>query len=261
MLNKIYPHNLSKYRTMVARASSVGGLGDRHQADVLTASSGTSYISSDPKITNRSIGSVKFSCEFTTFIHRICQDWLTRDRDGCQWRFKMRYPLFVIVCLTLVATGCGFKLRGEADLPSELANTYIATNRPPGAPPSSLARNLEDLLVSNGVNITDSPQGATAVIELLDERIRRRVVASDSIGDTREYTFTLEVNFRVAMPNGRHLIPMDTIRLSRDIIYAESDVLGSQEGEAITLREMESSAAQTIVRRLETIRQSNEASL
>jgi LPS-assembly lipoprotein len=188
--------------------------------------------------------------------------WLLANKTNkWQWIFTRRYPFCMITLLALLIAGCGFKLRGEADLPPELAKTYINSNRPPGAPPSSLGRTLNDLLVANGVEVTKTPQGATAIIELLDERIRRRIVASDSIGDTREYTFTLEVDYRVAMPNGRPLLAMDTIRLSRDIIYAESEVLGRQEGEAITLREMESSAAQAIVRRLETINRFNEAAL
>lgn len=189
--------------------------------------------------------------------------WLLAKTTKWQWAFTKRCPFCMITLLALliVLAGCGFKLRGEADLPPELAKTYINSNRPPGAPPSSLGRTLNDLLVANGVEVTESPQGATAVIELVDERIRRRIVASDSIGDTREYTFTLEVDYRVAMPNGRPLLAMDTLRLSRDIIYAESEVLGRQEGEAITLREMESSAAQAIIRRLETINRFNEAAL
>jgi LPS-assembly lipoprotein len=205
------------------------------------------------------IGSILLPIECISFIRGL---WtLLLSKRLWVGNFAKHCQLFVIIALALVMTGCGFKLRGEADLPPELAKIYISSNRPPGAPPSSLRRTLEDLLVANGVEVTETPLGATAVIELLDQRIRRRVVASDSIGDTREYTFTLEVDYRVAKPNGRPLLAMDTLSLSRDIIYAESEVLGRQEGEAITLREMESSAAQTIVRRLETIHRSDEASL
>jgi LPS-assembly lipoprotein len=206
------------------------------------------------------MGSLWFPSKCITYAQRLWPLWLNKG-GWWLWDFKKRCTVFVVFSLAIIVAGCGFKLRGEADLPPELAKTYIKTNRPPGAPPSSLARTLEDLLVANGVEVTESPLGATAVIELVEENIRRRVVASDSIGDTREYTFTLEVAYRVARPNGHALLPMDTIRLARDIIYAETEVLGRQEGEAITLREMESSAAQTIVRRLETIHRSDEASL
>lgn len=209
------------------------------------------------KTAERLIGLIWLSLACVTF--EVQQSLVSNNKR--LWFFANYCSLFIVVFLALVITGCGFKLRGQADLPPELAKTYIQSNRPPGAPPSSLARTLEDLLIANGVEVTESPVGATAVVELLEERIRRRIVATDSIGDSREYTFTLMVDYRVAMPDGRPLLSMDTIRLSRDIIYAETEVLGRQEGEAITLREMESSAAQTIVRRLETIHRSDEASL
>lgn len=175
------------------------------------------------------------------------------------WRKKAE--VIVIVGLMLVMTGCGFKLRGQANLPAEMAVTEVRSNQPPGAPPSSVGRVLSDLLRANGIEVVDNREDATAVLEILSESIRRRTVASDSQGDTREYTFTYNVDYRVALTDGRVLLPKDNVTISRDIIYAESDVLGREEGEALTLREMESSVAQSIIRRLEAVSRPDAASL
>ena len=163
--------------------------------------------------------------------------------------------IWILVLLLGMLTGCGFTLRGQAQLPPAMAKTYIRDIRPIGAPPSALANTLRQLLEASGVEVTDDPQAATAILEIFNESTRRRTLAAGPEGDFREYTFTYSVNYRATAADTKTVLSDGNITTFRDVIYAESDVLGKQEGEQIALREMQADAAQAIIRRLEVANQ------
>jgi LPS-assembly lipoprotein len=166
--------------------------------------------------------------------------------------------MWILPLLLVMLTGCGFTLRGQAQLPPAMAKTYIRDVRPVGAPPSALANTLRQFLASSGVEVVNDPQAATAMLEIFNEGTRRRTLAAGPEGDFREYTFTYSVNFRATATDTKTVLSDGNITKFRDVIYAESDVLGKQEGEQIALQEMQADAAQTIIRRLEVANQSDE---
>ncbi len=63
----------------------------------------------------------------------------------------MRRISFPAILLTLLLTGCGFQLRGQASLPPEMRVTYVQT---PSSltPPGSVSRQLPQALARNGVD-------------------------------------------------------------------------------------------------------------
>jgi len=159
----------------------------------------------------------------------------------------------VLAALALLLTGCGFKLRGQATLPPELASVYINTNRPPEAPPTELARTLRQVLEANRVKVTTDPQTATATVAILGEDIRRRTIATDATGQAREYTLTYFMDYTVTRPDGSALIPRDRLSISRNLLYPEVQVLGLEEGDELVLDSIRSDLSWAIVRRLEAL--------
>jgi len=161
----------------------------------------------------------------------------------------------VLALLTAALNGCGFQLRGQFDLPPVLSTVYVDSNRPATAPPSQMARVLRQALEENGLQVTDDPEQATAILELLSEDIRRRTLAAGSsfIGQPREYTLTYDVAYMVIRPDGEELAPPQSISTSRNLLYGESEVFGRTEGEEIMLRDMRSDLAYTILRRLQAV--------
>ncbi|MGF1528613.1 MAG: LPS assembly lipoprotein LptE [Candidatus Competibacterales bacterium] len=150
-------------------------------------------------------------------------------------------------------TGCGFRLRGQAQLPLVLAVTLIEEDRPEGRPPSDLASQLARLLRSQGVRITEAPGDATAVLEIIDQDLSRRLIAAGEDGDVREALLRFEVEYTVRDAQGQVLLPPTDYALTRDALYDEAAVLGAAEGEQIALRQMIEDTALAIVRRLETL--------
>ncbi len=163
----------------------------------------------------------------------------------------MRTLLLVILVVTL--GGCGFHLRGRAQLPPAMAVTYIAYPQAPGTQPSPLVPVLARILRANGVKIATNPKAARATLDIIGDGSRRRTLATDQSGNVRETELIYEVTYRVNLPDGSIIVPSDKIRISRNIVYPETQVLGRFEGEQMTLREMINDAAYSIVRRIQAL--------
>lgn len=173
-------------------------------------------------------------------------------------------PLFgtvgLLVLLVLVLTGCGFKLRGQAQLPPAMRLTYIKVNRPPDTPPGSLERTLTDLLKANGVQLTTDPKQATAVLEILNEEKNENLLATTNQGLSRLYSLNYRVTYRAVLPDGKILLPQTQTSASRDILYPESAVLDKAQGAQIAQHSMEYEAARSMLYRLEALARTNESS-
>jgi LPS-assembly lipoprotein len=159
--------------------------------------------------------------------------------------------LLILVALTL--NNCGFKLRGQFELPAAMTFTYIDSRRPANTAPSALAAILARALRVNGVVVTDKPEEAGARLLVLNEDYRRRAIAAGGAGEVRQYDLNYNVVFMVALKDGKTLVPEQNVLISRDILYDETQVLGRVEGEELARQEMVRDAADAIMRRLQAV--------
>jgi len=167
----------------------------------------------------------------------------------------MRRRQFLLVALSAgVLSGCGFQLRGQAALPPVLDETYIDSQRPPGSPPSPLEAVLQRSLRANGVQVVEQPTARSARLILLSETPRQRLISTDAIGDTREYELSYRVNYTLIAADGQRLQPPTAITATRNIVYRETEVLGSFETTEIINRELLNEVSATLVRQLQHLR-------
>jgi LPS-assembly lipoprotein len=169
---------------------------------------------------------------------------------------KIKSQLVKILLASLLglslATGCGFKLRGEFKLPQNMSVIYIKSQLPVGVPPGSVARSLEQRAAqAKRITLTSDPKKADLIVEILQESVRRRTIASGPEGEQREYTLFYDVDYRAIRSDGTVLVPLETLSASRDVLYNETEVLGRDEGEGIAIRDMVSDLTSSIIRRLQ----------
>lgn len=178
---------------------------------------------------------------------------VVKQRIAGNFNFKVLLcPLIALLFLVLL-DGCGFHLRGQATLPPEMAVTYIQATTANNRQPSPLIATLRRTLTANGVQITDSPETATAHLVILDENNRRRTLATGEAGAIREYSLEYLVEFLVKRPQGEVLISRQQVNATGNILYDETQVLGRIAGEQITLRELINDAAASILRRIQAL--------
>ncbi len=136
----------------------------------------------------------------------------------------MRTRLRIIVmlfCLTILA-GCGFHLRGEITLAPPLKRLYLQSPQPYG----ELARNLRQGLKAADVQLTDTPQQAATVLDILSEKTTQQLLSVGGTQQTRQYNLLLSVVFQVTTPTGKVLIPPQTVTDTQALTVQADQILG-----------------------------------
>ncbi len=156
--------------------------------------------------------------------------------------------------LALLSAGCGFQLRGQAQLPPELRVTYVQSQQAVGVPPGILSRRLQSLLASNGVTVTRDPAQATATITILNENSGRRTMAADRFDIKREYWVAYSAAYQVTLANGKTLIPLEGLNANRALLFDENRVLGFEAAQESLVDNMADELAWQIIRRLQAVK-------
>jgi LPS-assembly lipoprotein len=144
-------------------------------------------------------------------------------------------------------SACGFELRGTAELPfSRIALEGFA-------PRSPLAEELKRSLAQSA-EVVASPAQAQVVLHALNDKRERSVVASTTAGQVRELTLRVRLEFRLATPSGRELIPATELLLARDMSYSETQALAKEYEETQLLRAMQSDIVAQLMRRLARVK-------
>ena len=159
-----------------------------------------------------------------------------------------RLALTLLVGLGLLAgvAGCGFQLRGQAQLPFESAHVEAA-------PGSILAPALRDALSSQD-KLAPRLEGAAVRIRLAEESRAKNILALSGGGKVREYRLTYRVVMTAQDPGGKDLSATAEILLTRDYSYSDTAILDKQAEETSLYRAMEQDALRQVLRRLSYIR-------
>ncbi len=158
-----------------------------------------------------------------------------------------------VLLLTLAASlaGCGFKLRGQAQLPFESA--YVEGSAKAGgdaaAQPASLASALRQALRAAN-KLAETPKDAAVRIALSDESLKKEILALSGGGKVREYRLSYKVTLAVADAAGNELLAPSEIHLNRDFSFSDAEVLAKEAEEATLARGMEQEALRQVMRRL-----------
>lgn len=149
---------------------------------------------------------------------------------------------------TGVLAGCGFRLRGSAELPFRTLYTTFAPNSPIGTDFRRMAR------AASGTTIVDQPKDAEAQLIVLGEWREKEILGFSVSGRPREYELRLRLSFRVTDAAGRDLLPTTTQVLRRTITASDVNQLAKEQEEVLIYREMQQDMVQQLLRRLESIR-------
>ena len=152
-------------------------------------------------------------------------------------------PAFALMLAALLS-GCGFQMRGTAELP------FKTLYMPPATTPGialDLKRNIQ---AGTHTTVVDDPKKADAVLEFSQELRDRLILSLAATGRVREYQLRYSVGFRVHDGKGGEFLPASTVQLTRDITFNDSDVLSKQTEEQLLYRDMQFDMVQLIMRRL-----------
>src|SRR5262249_2823739 len=150
----------------------------------------------------------------------------------------------VLLALAVLALGgCGFQLRGTADLPFQTLYMPPAT----GGIALDVKRNIQ---AGTRTKVVDDPKQADAQLQFTQEIRDRNILSLAATGRVREYQLRYRVEFRVVDGKGGEFVPGSSILLTRDVTFNDSDVLSKEAEEAQLYRDMQFDMVQQIMRRL-----------
>ena len=143
----------------------------------------------------------------------------------------------------LVVAGCGFRLRGTAEVPFQ--TLYL-----PGAT-SGIALDLKrNIQAGTNAKVVDDAAKAEAVLEFTEEARQKEVLSLTGTGRVREFQLRYRVGFRVHDGKGNNFVPPNTIQLTRDVTFNDSEILAKEQEEQLLYRDMQTDMVQQILRRL-----------
>ena len=154
----------------------------------------------------------------------------------------------ILLALALTLGGCGFQLRGEADLPAEMEFTQMVVEDPY----STLARRVQTLLEQNGVNFVEASR-ATAILEIPTNEVVTNVLTIGNNARVREYRISHTVQFRLVDAGGKELLTMQTLRQTRDIAFDEQKILATSREQEYLKQDLAEDLARLLVSRLESV--------
>jgi len=152
--------------------------------------------------------------------------------------------------LTLMAllwlNGCGFHLRGGADVALGVSTVYIQTGG--GTLKAEVARQLQNA----GVSVSDKPVVDALQLTLSDEQYDRRVLSVDpNTGKVREYEVGLKARVSARDSRGNDLLKDQEVSQIRDFIFDENAVLGTYQEEQVVRKELTRDTAAQVLRLLQ----------
>ena len=148
-----------------------------------------------------------------------------------------------VFALLLALAGCGFQLRGTANVPFD--SVYV-----PGAS-GGIALDLKrSIQAGTRAKVVEDPKQADAIVSFSQAGVRKVILSLSNTGRVREYRLVYQVGFRVHDGKGGDYVPQTSIELTRDISFNDSDVLAKESEEGLLVRDMQSDMVSQIMRRL-----------
>ncbi len=147
--------------------------------------------------------------------------------------------------IALLLSGCGFHLEGHVPLPQPIRHPYIE------APDqqSDFVQSLRRQMLISGARPVASRDQATAVLDILNDAVTRRVLSVTAQNRPAEYQVTYTVRFSV-IAGGKELLPPQQVSATRSYSFDESLLLAKEHEEAILQQAMGQDLADIVMLRL-----------
>jgi len=163
----------------------------------------------------------------------------------------MKRRTFLALSCALLAAGCGFQLRRYDGTP--FATLFIDA-----APGNAVAQRLRTLLAANGkTRLTATAAEAEAVLKLTRDDRSKTILSLSGAGRVTEYRLGRLISYSVTGRDAQVLAESETIELTRDLTYDDSQLLAKSAEETLLYNDMDDNAARRILRRLQALKPAN----
>ncbi len=155
----------------------------------------------------------------------------------------MRWTILAVA--VMLASACGFHVRGDASLSARMQAPYLAT--PDRYTPfhAELQRSLQ----AAGAEPAASPETATAVVRVWADETGRNILSISARNTPQEYEVYYRVEYSVTA-GGEEILPRQQLALTREYGYDETAVLAKEHEERDIVQALARDLAALVTRRL-----------
>jgi LPS-assembly lipoprotein len=153
--------------------------------------------------------------------------------------------ILLFLSLTLISS-CGFKLRGNFEMPAALSEISVETDD------RLLKEELTTRLQKSGSMVVATKAGIPT-LSVLTSDYERIVRTTDSDGLATGYDFTYKIVYRVDDGSGGILQPQAKIVQRRTLQYDPAEQLQAKQEEEFLVEEMREEIVLQVMRKLSTI--------
>lgn len=142
----------------------------------------------------------------------------------------------------VLLAGCGFKLRGQVELP--FASAYV------DAPAGTLTEQLKRSLRASNTTLASKREEAEVTIKLTNPTRGKSILSLSGAGRVAEYRLEYKLTMSALDAEGNELLPESEILMVRDFTYSDAQILAKENEEGQLFQNMEQDALRAILIRL-----------
>jgi LPS-assembly lipoprotein len=152
------------------------------------------------------------------------------------------------VSAALLLSACGFHLQGHTALPAVVKTPYLeAQDRQ-----STFVQSLRQALRSNGAQLATARDQSSAVVQVIKENYKKRVLSVSATNQPNEYEITYTITFAVSAGD-KELLPQEDISVTRTYSFDERLLLAKGHEEDLLRADMSRDLADRVMRRLASL--------
>ncbi len=159
-------------------------------------------------------------------------------------QLQLRTLFFVFLISSLAS--CGFHLRGAADV--SFSSIFIQGNT------LIISKNLNKSLITNGVKILPSAEGAELQLETLGEESEKRILSLAGAGTVNEFELYYRMHYRTKLAGSNLWSSPQTVEARRDFTYSDANLLAKQGEEKRLNENMQQDVLSNLMRRLSSLK-------
>ncbi|HYL03716.1 MAG TPA: LPS assembly lipoprotein LptE [Steroidobacteraceae bacterium] len=150
-----------------------------------------------------------------------------------------------LAAIALLPGGCGFHLEGRTALPAAVKTPYLeAEDRQ-----SDFVQSLRRALHASGAELAPEKDKASAVVRILTDSVKQRVLSVSNLNQPTEYELTYTVSFAVSA-GGHELLAPQEISTTRTYSFNERLLLAKGHEADVLRGAMAQDLADMVLRRL-----------
>ncbi len=152
--------------------------------------------------------------------------------------------------LFFALSACGFQLRGETQLPTNMKRVHIGI----ADQFSPLARELSAALKRAGAVVENQSGEGIAEISIPTHTIQTDVLSVSDAARVQEFIVRYRLELNIIGSDGKALLSQIPIELSREFSYDQTQALGAANEEALIKKELQRDMLRAVMNRISAIK-------